>query len=284
VLESAVAGVTPVTLAHLSDLHFGRDAQLDQIEALEALIPELRPDAVVISGDLSQRARHGELQRALAFTQTVGRASPTLVIPGNHDVQWWRSPFGILGSAPRYEKWRRYFGPELTPTLELPGAVLAGVLTSHGVALGSLTWNLNDLAIKGHLPAPEARRVARYFAAAPADAARIVVMHHNILRGAISQRMGLARWRQAQQLLRSTGADLILCGHDHQEGCGQVENVIAVSTSGTHTDRCRGERASAFNLVSIDASSINIQHHRWDGKGRLFVPSDLERLGRVRHQ
>ena len=69
--------VKPVTLAHLSDLHFGRDVDLNQIEALEAFIPALQPDAIVISGDLSQRARHGELQRALAFVKTLRRAAPT---------------------------------------------------------------------------------------------------------------------------------------------------------------------------------------------------------------
>ena len=274
--------MTAVTLAHVSDLHFGRDADLEQIDALEALIPELRPNAIVISGDVSQRARHGELQAALRFTQSLRRAAPTLVIPGNHDVEWWRSPFGILGTDRRYRKYRRYFGPELTPSLELPGAVVASVLTSHGVSFGSMTWNLNDMAVKGHLPASEARRVARYFESAPADAVRVVVMHHNLLRGAISGRMGLARWRSAQALLRSTGAELVLCGHDHQEGCGQVENAFVVGTAGTHTDRCRGDRASAWNLVSIETTSINIQHYRWDVKQRSFSPADLERFARTR--
>ena len=272
----------PVTIAHLSDLHFGRDAQLDQIEALEAQIPAMRPSAVVLSGDLTQRARHGELQRALAFTNLMRRVAPTLVIPGNHDVEWWKSPFGLLGSARRYRKYRQYFGADLTPRLEIPGAVLAGALTAHGVALGSMTWNLNDMAVKGHLPASEARRVARYFETAPPTAARIIVMHHNVLRGAISGRMGLARWRRAQELLRQTGADLVLCGHDHQEGCGQLENAFVVGTAGTHTDRCRGDRASAWNLVSIDDSSINLQHHRWDAEARRFTASDLERFARVK--
>jgi len=274
--------VTAVTLAHVSDLHFGRDAQLDQIEVLEELIPELRPATVVVTGDLTQRARHGEFQRALAFVHRVGRGAPTLVVPGNHDVEWWRSPFGLLGSGRRYRKYRRYFGPELSPRLEIPGAVLAGALTSHGVALGSMTWNLNDMAVKGHLPAAEVERVAGYFASAPPEAARVIVMHHNVLRGAISGRMGLARWRQAQAALQRSGADLVLCGHDHQEGCGQLDNAFVVGTAGTHTDRCRGERPSAFNLVSIDQSSINIQHHRWDAAGKRFVPSDLQRFARVR--
>ena len=273
--------MTSVTLAHVSDLHFGRDAQLDQIEALEALLPELGPSAVVVSGDLTQRARHGELQRALCFVRQVGRHAPTLVIPGNHDVEWWKSPFGLLGAAVRTRKYRRYFGDNLTPTLELPGAVLAGVLTSYGVHPGSMTWNLNDMAVKGHLPVAEIRRVAGYFASAPPGAARVVVMHHNLLRGAISGRMGLANWRRAQAELLASGADLVLCGHDHQEGCGQVENAFVVGTAGTHTDRCRGDRASAFNLVRLDPQSIAIQHYRWDAAGRRFVASDQERFARV---
>ncbi|HLB54178.1 MAG TPA: metallophosphoesterase, partial [Gemmatimonadales bacterium] len=275
--------VTAVTLAHLSDLHFGRDVDLTQVEALETLIPALAPDAIVIAGDLTQRARHGELQRGLAFAQTLGRVAPTLVIPGNHDVEWWRSPFGILGRARRYRKYRRYFGDDLSPRLEIPGAVIASALTSHGVAFGSMTWNLNDLAVKGHLPASEAARVARYFQAAPPGLARIVVVHHNVLRGAISRRMGMARWGTAQQRLRATGADLILCGHDHQEGAGQVDGTVVVATTSAHTrGRIRGGRPSAFNVVTIDQDSIGVQHLRWEREGRRFVPSDLARFGRVR--
>jgi 3',5'-cyclic AMP phosphodiesterase CpdA len=275
--------VTPVTLAQLSDLHFGRDVDLDQVAVLEKLIAELRPDAVILAGDLTQRARHGELQRALVFAETLLDTAPVLVIPGNHDVEWWRTPFGILGRDRRYRKYRRYFGPELTPRLELPGVVIGSLLTSHGLSFGSMTWNLNDLCVKGHLPRSEAARLTRYFQAAPPETARVAVLHHNVLRGAISRRMGLARWRAAQQMLRRTGADLILCGHDHQEAVGQIDGVVVVSTSSAHAHgRVRGGRPSAFNLVTIDETSIAIQHLRWDEPNRRFIPSDHARFGRAR--
>ena len=274
--------MTKVTLAHVSDLHFGRDADLEQVEALEEMVPSLRPDAIVISGDLTQRARHGEFQRALAFARTLGRGAPTLVLPGNHDVQWWASPFGILGTERKYTKFRRYFGPELSPRLAIPGAVIAGALTSHGVAVGSLTWNLNNLAVMGHLPAAEILKATRYFQAAPPGAVRVLAVHHNVLPGAISRRMGLARWDRAQQRLRASGADLILCGHDHQEGAGQIDGTVVVSTAGTHTGRTRGKRASAFNLVSVTQDSIDIQHMRWDRSQHGFLPADLARFGRLK--
>src|SRR3989449_3837597 len=56
--------------------HFGGLADIQQVEALEKMIPDLRPDAVVLSGDLSQRARHGEFQRARAFVSVATQTAP----------------------------------------------------------------------------------------------------------------------------------------------------------------------------------------------------------------
>ncbi len=263
-----------VAIVHVSDVHFGRDCDLVQIEALETFFPTLGAQAIALSGDLSQRARHGELQAAHAFVQRLRAVLPTLVIPGNHDVQWWASPFGVRGSAPLYRKYRRYFGEELTPTLAIPGAVLASALTSFGVSPGSLTPRLRDMAVKGHLPRSETDRVRDIFAKAPAGAAKVLVMHHNVLPGKISERMGLAHWRDAQRRLQETGADVVLCGHDHQEGAGQVSGRLAVSAAGTHTTRTRGRRPSVFNVVRVDRDSVHIQHYRWEAHGRHFLPSD----------
>ena len=274
--------MTSLTIAHVSDLHFGRDVSLTQVEALEAQLPGLEPDAIVLSGDVSQRARHGEFQMARFFRDRVGKTAPVLTIPGNHDVQWWASPFGIRGTDPLYRKYRRYFGPDLAPHFEIPGAYITGALTSYGVAAGSMTWNLNDMAVKGHLPDSEVVRASRYFASAPPEAVRVLVVHHNVLRGDISGRMGLARWRQAHQRLRATGADLILCGHDHQESSGQIDGSVVVSTTGTLTSRTRGQRPSAYNVITVDQESITVQHYRWDEGILSFTPSDQSRYGRIR--
>jgi len=265
--------VTDVSLVHLSDLHFGGLADLPQVEALEAFVPALPAQAIVVSGDLSQRARHGEFQRARVFVQRMREHAPTLVIPGNHDIEWWKSPLGLRGRRVKYAKYLQYFA-ELTPVLELPGAVIVGALSSYGVSLGSLTWNPNDMAVKGHLPRSETNRVKQIFARAPADAARVLVIHHNILPGAISRRLGLANWRSAQRRLFDTGADVVLCGHDHQEGAGQVGGGVTVSTSGTPSRRSRGGRPSIFNLVQIESSVVHVQHYRWEPLDGRFVPSD----------
>lgn len=269
-----------VTLVHLSDIHFGGYADLKQIEALDSFLPTLGATAVVISGDLSQRARHGEFQAAHLFVLGMRAQTPVLVVPGNHDIEWWRSPLGLLGERAKYSKYARYFGDDLRPVVEVPGAVIAGALSGYGVAFGSLTWNLRDLAVKGHLPRSETTRVQGIFAAAPPGAARVLVFHHNVLAGGLSRRMGLARWRSAHRRLLATGADVVLCGHDHQEGAGQIQGALAVSTSGTHSSRVRGGRPSVFNLVRIDPLAVHIQHFRWEAADRRFLPSDTYSFAR----
>ena len=260
-----------IRLVQVSDLHFGRDVDLDQIDALAALVPELAPTAVVVAGDLTQRARHGEFQAALAFVKDLRKTAPTLVIPGNHDVQWWASPFDLLGVRRKYTKYRIYFGEDLAPGLALPGVAIESLLTSHGVAVGSMTWKFwRDPAVKGHLPSAELARVAARFAAAPRDALRVVVTHQNILRGEISRRMGLARWKAAQLGLGGVGADLVLCGHDHQEGAGLLDGQVVIATSSTHTGRTRGRRPSAFNLIDVSADTIQVRHGCWDRTRRRF--------------
>ncbi|HEU4699815.1 MAG TPA: metallophosphoesterase [Gemmatimonadales bacterium] len=276
---ATAAAVEGVTIVHLSDVHFGVHCDLLQIEAIEEHLPRLGARAVVVSGDLSQRARHGELQRARVFVRQMERLAPTLVIPGNHDVQWWASPLHLRGTRPLYRKYRQYFGEDLTPVLRVPGAVIAGALTSYGIAPGSLTWNLRDLAVKGHLPKSETDRVSGIFQqAAPGDA-RVLVMHHNVLPGKISRRMGLAHWRSAQRRIEATGADVVLCGHDHQEGAGEL-GITAISSSGTHSSRMRGGRPSVFNLVRVDARAVHIQHFRWEASGRRFLPADAYSFAR----
>jgi len=263
-----------VQLLHLADLHFGALADIRQIEALEKMIADLRPDATVIAGDLSQRARHGELQRARAFANLAAETAPVHVIPGNHDVQWWTRPLIPFGKDALYRKYVRYFGTDLAPTLTVRGAVIAGALTSHGVAWGSLTLRLRDLAVKGHLPKREAARVKQVFAAAAPEQARILVLHHNVLRGEISRRMGLARWRRAQRRIVETGAELVLCGHDHQEGAEQLQGRVVVSTAGTLSTRTRGGRPSSFNFVTIEPSAVQVTIFRWETERGKFRASD----------
>ncbi|HXV87022.1 MAG TPA: metallophosphoesterase [Gemmatimonadales bacterium] len=269
------------SLVHLSDTHFGGKGDPALIEAVEALVPDLDPRCIVVSGDLSQRARHGEFQAARALVRELERTAPVYVIPGNHDVQWWTRPFVPFAGGSKYAKYRQYFGAALAPTLTFPEAIVAGAVTSHGVAWGSLTWRVRDIAVKGHLPRREIRRVAAVFAQARPEQARILVLHHNVLRGDLSGRMGLARWRQAHRLIAASGAEVVLCGHDHQEQADLLERRLVVSCAGTLSRGSRGGRPPVFNRVILDEQAVHVELYRWDGSLRTFRRSDVHAFARA---
>lgn len=261
-------------IVHLSDPHFGEVADLRQIRAVEELVPDLDARVIVISGDLSLRSRHGEFQAALAFVHELERTAPVFVIPGNHDVQWWTRPLIPFGRSALYRKYTRYFGPVLSPTLTLPEAVLVGPLTSHGVAWGSLTKRIRDVAVKGHLPKAQIERAKALFDTAQPEQARILVMHHNVMRGDLSKRMGLARWRRAQERIVDSGADIVLCGHDHQEQAELLGEKVVVSCAGTLSTRSRGGRPSVFNRVTVEPDAIHVEFYRWEQGAGVFKRSD----------
>lgn len=268
-----------VRLVHLSDLHFGAYVDLAQIAALERLMPELAPTAIVLSGDVSQRARHGEFQRAVAFVDHCRRSAPTLVVPGNHDVRWWSSPFGLRGEGPKYRHFARYFGDELGPVLEVPGAVIVGTVSAYGLSAGSVTWNPRDLTVKGHLPSSETDRARATFERADGSACRVVVLHHNVLRGRLSNRWGLARPHDTQRRLVACGADLVLCGHDHEEAAAQLNGRTVVAAASTPTSMTRGKRPSVFNVIDIAQASLAVQYQVWHGGG--FSPGARHEFTRV---
>ena len=262
------------TIFHASDLHFGRPAVPEQIEAIEQLIQDRRFDVVAISGDVSQRARAGEFLRARAFLRDAERVSKTIVVPGNHDVQWWRSP--ILGEENKiYEKYRTYISAEIEPVLRIPGVTLAGLNTSHGVNRRTLTWNVRDLSIIGIVRKRQIERVRAEFDKSPKGDARVIVMHHNPVKGELSGRHGLKDTRKVLGAFADMGVDLVLCGHDHQEAVHYIEHTrkgTVISTAGTVSSRSRGGRPSSVNVIDITAVEITVNTLVWASGSSTFTP------------
>lgn len=267
--------MTTVSVFHCSDLHFGHPAVPAQYEAMETLIAERRYDVVAISGDLTQRARSGEFQRARAFIRHAERTSQVICIPGNHDVQWWKSPLGLGDDGAILATYRKYVTPEIEPVLRVPGAVFAGLNTSHGVTRQTLTWRLRDVSIIGIVRRAQIERLRKVFADVPADDARVIVMHHNPMKGELSQRHGLKNTSRALGAFADLQADLVLCGHDHQDAIHYVEHTrkgTVISTAGTVSNRMRGGRPSSVNSIQITKEQIEVSTLVWSDSTSTFVP------------
>src|SRR3954471_16734760 len=97
------------TIAHISDLHFGR---LDRpvAEGLVADLARHKPDLLVVSGDFTQRARERQFAAAAAYLKRL--PTPQLVVPGNHDVPLFDVIRRIFFPLARY---RRLISRDLRP-------------------------------------------------------------------------------------------------------------------------------------------------------------------------
>jgi 3',5'-cyclic AMP phosphodiesterase CpdA len=259
---------------HVSDLHFGWPAVPEQIEAIEQIIQANKYDVVAISGDLSQRARAGEFQRAAAFIRDARKVSRVITVPGNHDVKWWRAPLGVRDRSNIYENYRKFIDRNLEPVLHVPGATFVGLNTSHGVTWRTLTWNLRDISIIGDIHKHQLEEAKEIFEkAAPRDA-RVIVMHHNPVRGELSQRHGLKNTQKILGAFAEMGTDLVCCGHDHQESVHYIEHTrkgTVISTAGTVSNRSRGGRPSSVNVIDIGLATIDVITHVWSKEQRTFV-------------
>jgi len=263
-----------ISVFHVSDLHFGWPAVPEQIDAIEQIIQTERFDVVAISGDLTQRARAGEFQRAAAFIRDARKVSNVITIPGNHDVAWWKAPLGIRDKSRVYRNYRTFIDSNLEPVLHVPGATFVGINTAHGITLRTLTWNLRDISIIGDIHRHQLDTAAELFAKSPPNDARVIVMHHNPVRGEISRRHGLKNTKQILGAFAEMGVDLVCCGHDHQESVHYIEHTrkgTVISTAGTISNRSRGGRPSSVNVVAIGATTIDVTTHVWSGDHRTFV-------------
>lgn len=199
--------------------------------------------------------------------------SRTIGVPGNHDVSWWRAPLGFGDPERIYENYKTYLSAELEPVLRVPGVTLAGLNTSHGVTRRTLTWNVRDISIIGDVRRSQLTRLRETFESSPDGDARVVVMHHNPVKGELSQRHGLKHTKKILGAFAEMGVDLVLCGHDHQEAVHYIEHTrrgTVISTAGTVSNRSRGGRPSSVNVINVEPGMIEVTTFVWSKEHDTF--------------
>ena len=249
-------------LVHLSDLHFGRiDPAL--LAPLRDTVHALRPDVVVVSGDLTQRARRTQFAAARDFLQQL--PGPRIVVPGNHDVPLYDVARRFLAPLARF---RRYIEADPAPWFRDGSIAVLGINSAR-----SLTFK------GGRINRAQVALVRRRFAQVPATTLRVLVTHHpfELPEGAgAADRIGRAA--MALRAFADCGVDVLLSGHLHRM---HVAAGVAVEVAGGHaalslhagtatSTRGRGE-ANSFNAIVADASGVRVQAWAWDRAAGAFA-------------
>lgn len=228
---------------HISDTHFGTE-QPRVVEALVALAAQQRPDVVVLSGDITQRARPAQFRAAKAFVDRLG--APVVAVPGNHDI----ALFDLWARFTRpYARYARAFGAELEPVHAAPDLLVVGVNTTRA-------WRHKH----GEVSAAQIDRVASLLTAASAQQLRVVVVHQPAAVTRAEERVNLLRGQHAAlRAWSAAGADLVLGGHIHlpytlaQHGLARRLWVVQAGTA--VSSRIRLEAPNSVNILRWGASS-----------------------------
>ena len=189
-------------------------------------------------------------------------------------LSYWRAPLGLGKKSQVYENYRSFIDKDLEPVLHVPGATFVGINTSHGVTRRTLTWNLRDISIIGDIHKHQLDEAKEAFEKCPSGDARVIVMHHNPVRGELSQRHGLKNTQKILGAFAEMGVDLVCCGHDHQESVHYIEHTrkgTVISTAGTISNRSRGGRPSSVNEIKIGPVTTDVTTHVWSREERNFV-------------
>ena len=272
--EPALSAPAAVRVLHLSDIHCGRPFVPAHVDAALALARGERWNAIVLSGDFSQRARVHEFEQAREIVAQFRAVAPVITVPGNHDTAWWHAPFGFGEYARLHERYRQYICQDTQPTIHAPGVTMVGLNSAWGTHPESLTWYPRDWRVKGGLTEAQLQQAHERLAAAPAGALRVLVVHHNVVRGRLSNRWGLKQPQRVLQALAAMPVDVVCTGHDHEERVELVGGRVLVSAANTLSRRMRGRRPSALNVIEADAGRVMVQAWTFDGGG--FVPGPMQ--------
>ncbi|HEY2544352.1 MAG TPA: metallophosphoesterase [Gaiellaceae bacterium] len=253
-------------ILHVSDLHVGTREDPQVEAALARLTAELRPDVVVASGDLTNRGRRGEHERAHELLLSLG--APVLAVPGNHDLPY---TFPARFVSPWREFERVWTTTE--PTYASP--------LLHVVGLNSARPYRHQ---SGGIRDAQLRSAADRLAAAAPGAYRVVVLHHHMI-GApwrTARKRPVARRNHVLRELVGAGTDLIVAGHIHQAAVserhefevvsGDVPSVVVSIAPGLGQPRpSRVGEARGLHVYDVEERTLTVRTHIW--RGDDWVPT-----------
>ena len=259
-------------LLHLSDLHFGR-VDPATLGPLVAAAETIHPDLVVVSGDLTQRARRSEFRAARDFLARLPK--PQIAVPGNHDVPLYNVFFRFVRPL---EGYRRHITDDLEPYYQDEEIAVIGINTAR-----SLTFK------GGRINERQVGRVRDRLCALPDGTVRIIVTHHpfDLPEGRLDAEL-VGRARMAMETFVECGADVILSGHLHVSHTTHTairyklpgRSALLVQAGTATSTRERGERNS-FNVLRVERPKISVERYVWQPVERQFTPGAVETFRRT---
>jgi 3',5'-cyclic AMP phosphodiesterase CpdA len=210
---------------------------------------------VVVSGDLTQRARTHEFEEARDFLNSLPK--PQIVVPGNHDVPLHNVYDRFIQPLTKYHK---YISAEAEPFYRDEEMAVVGINTARSLTTKNGRINHNQISRISELLCPIDNAMTK-----------IIVTHHPFDRPEGDEHKTVVGGaKKAMEAIAACGADIILTGHLHVSSTGHSAKRYQIAghssllvQAGTATStRGRGE-SNSFNVITIDEPRITVDRHEW---------------------
>jgi 3',5'-cyclic AMP phosphodiesterase CpdA len=256
-------------IVHLSDLHFGA-VRSALARSLPAVVSELCPRLVVVSGDLTQRARSSQFKAAARFLDRLD--FPKVVVPGNHDIPLWNVAHRFFTPLARY---RKYIGSDPEPVYRDDDLFVAGVTTARSSTRKS-----------GRISHEQIERLQARLGTIPSHVFKAVVMHHPLAPSEEHEGIPIVgRADMALEVLTREAVDVVFAGHVHhgftcrtaEKDKGPRHSVLVVQGGSAISRRTRGY-PNGFNLLEIEGEQIDLTPYEWSQTEQRFAATDPARF------
>lgn len=230
-----------IRLFHVSDVHFGAEDRA-ALDWFAAAVRAEQPDAVVMTGDLTMRARAREFEAAAKWLESLER--PVTVEVGNHDLPYFNLWARFVTPYRRY----RALEAMIERPLDLPGLTIVPLKTT-----ARFQWRLNWS--KGHVSMRALQEALALAEAVPSGHRILVACHHPLIEAGTRSSSRTRGGREALAALAAAGADAVLTGHVHDpfDICHSIgADEVRLIGAGTLSERVR-ESPPSFNEIRIDS-------------------------------
>lgn len=254
-------------IAHLSDPHFGTEVPV-VLQAVQTALHALQPDLVIVSGDMTQRARKHEFRGARNFLDGL-KAPAIMVIPGNHDIPL----FNVFARA-------------LTPYRNYCDAFGApcGIWTGTDTIVMALDSTSPLRHTRGKLRTAQLADLARRIPPSTTPRLRIACAHQPLHTAWLEdQHEVLIDAGNAADVFAGHDVDIVLSGHVHvplvtttREAFPGLRRHFILSGAGTAVShRIRPGAPNSFNVITTypesAARSVEVAIWRFDPDQNHFA-------------